>query len=90
MKIYNKPTKQHIQEQEQKTPHISHTQRGYIIRKTINETTYYYGCYKTLKEAQTIEQQLKQHGYTPRLSNNLNKRRGQEYTEWLKEKINKQ
>ena len=87
MKIHEQPRTEHLQLETTRHEHISKTRAGYRIRKTIQGTTYYYGVYKTLQEAISIEKQLNQHGYTPRISKQHNTRRGQEYTKWLKHKI---
>ena len=89
MKIYNKPTKEHNQLQTKKHKHIQKTRHGYVIRKTTNGITYYYGCYNTLNEAITIEHKLSKHKYTPRLSQQNNHRKGTEYTQWLQQQLDK-
>ncbi|RAP43832.1 MAG: hypothetical protein BZ136_09245 [Methanosphaera sp. rholeuAM74] len=45
--------------------HISWTGRYYIIRKTVDKNTYYYGSYTDYDEALIVNERLQQRGYPP-------------------------
>ena len=89
MKIYNKPTTTQTQLiKDENTKHISKTGNGYTIRYTKQGTTYYYGEYKTLDEAQKIEYLLRLHNYPAVLSQHSTNKQGDDYRKWLLEKLN--
>ena len=59
MKIHNKPGWEHnTNNEEPMKKGITKVDNGYTIRHTINGNTYYYGCYKILREATKINNKL--------------------------------